>query len=83
VRSPIRGNHQFLWSPEITEVLIDKLRNPPDDRFRLVLVLPRKPSNGVDTTRGQWGRVLDADDGHRRLIAAAIRTYDVTWATPV
>ncbi|MET0135647.1 MAG: phospholipase, partial [Kibdelosporangium sp.] len=44
--------NQFLWSPEITEVLIDKLRRPPDDRFRMVLLLPRKPSNGADTTRG-------------------------------
>ncbi|GLZ31118.1 phospholipase [Lentzea sp. NBRC 105346] len=62
--------NQFLWSPEITEILIDKLRYPPDDRFRVVLVLPRKPSNGADTTRGQLGRLIDADDGGRRLVAA-------------
>ena len=50
-------------------MLLDKLRNPPDDRFRVVLLLPRKPSNGADTTRGQLGRLLDADDGNRRLLA--------------
>ncbi|WP_158846524.1 phospholipase D-like domain-containing protein [Saccharothrix deserti] len=68
--------NQFLWSPEVIEVLIDKLRNPPDPRFRVVLVLPRKPSNGADTTRGQLGRLLDADDGNHRLIAATLSSHD-------
>src|SRR6185369_8416318 len=27
--------NQFLWSPEIVELLADKLRNPPTDGFRL------------------------------------------------
>src|SRR5262249_11714570 len=30
--------NQFLWSPEIVAVLLDKLRRPPDDRFRLVVL---------------------------------------------
>jgi phosphatidylserine/phosphatidylglycerophosphate/cardiolipin synthase-like enzyme len=73
--------NQFLWSPEIAEVLIDKLCDPPDDRFRVVLLLPRKPSNGADTTRGQLGRLLDADDGNRRLLATTLSTHDGdTWA---
>lgn len=75
--------NQFLWSPEITDVLIDKLRHPPDDRFRVVLLLPRKPSNGSDTTRGQLGRLLEADDGHRRLLAATISTHDGGSSAPV
>jgi phosphatidylserine/phosphatidylglycerophosphate/cardiolipin synthase-like enzyme len=75
--------NQFLWSPEIAEVLIDKLRNPPDDRFRVVLLLPRKPSNGSDTTRGQLGRLLDADDGARRLLATTISTHDGEQSAPV
>ena len=45
--------NQFLWSPEIVEVLEDKLRNHPDERFRLLLLLPAKPNNGADDTRGQ------------------------------
>jgi phosphatidylserine/phosphatidylglycerophosphate/cardiolipin synthase-like enzyme len=75
--------NQFLWSPEITEVLLDKLRDPPDDRFRVVLLLPRKPSNGADTTRGQLGRLLDADDGNRRLLATTISTHDGDDSAPV
>lgn len=75
--------NQFLWSPEIAETLIDKLRDPPDDRFRVVLLLPRKPSNGADTTRGQLGRLLDADDGNRRLLAVTISTHDDHDSAPV
>jgi phosphatidylserine/phosphatidylglycerophosphate/cardiolipin synthase-like enzyme len=75
--------NQFLWSPEIAEVLIDKLRNPPDDRFRMVLLLPRKPSNGADTTRGQLGRLIDADDGDNRLLAATLSTHDGHESAPV
>jgi phosphatidylserine/phosphatidylglycerophosphate/cardiolipin synthase-like enzyme len=75
--------NQFLWSPEIAEVLLDKLRNPPDDRFRVVLLLPRKPSNGSDTTRGQLGRLLDADDGNRRLLATTISAHDGDASSPV
>jgi len=75
--------NQFLWSPEIAEVLIDKLSNPPDDRFRVLLLLPRKPSNGSDTTRGQLGRLLDADDGNRRLLATTISTHDGGESAPV
>ncbi|MFD1150816.1 phospholipase D-like domain-containing protein [Saccharothrix hoggarensis] len=68
--------NQFLWSPEVTEILLDKLRNPPHPDFRVVLVLPRKPSNGADTTRGQLGRLLDADDGNHRLVAATLSSHD-------
>jgi len=75
--------NQFMWSPEIAEVLIDKLRDPPDDRFRMVLLLPRKPSNGADTTRGQLGRLIDADDGHNRLLAATLSTHDGQESAPV
>ncbi|QFZ17054.1 phospholipase D-like domain-containing protein [Saccharothrix syringae] len=75
--------NQFLWSPEVTEILIDKLRNPPDPRFRVVLVLPRKPSNGADTTRGQLGRLIDADDGGRRLVAATLTSHDGATSSSV
>ncbi|GGP44312.1 phospholipase D-like domain-containing protein [Saccharothrix coeruleofusca] len=77
-RRLIYVENQFLWSPEVTEILIEKLRTPPDDRFRVVLVLPRKPSNGADTTRGQLGRLLDADDGGRRLVAATLISHERT-----
>ena len=49
----------------------------------MVLLLPRKPSNGADTTRGQLGRLLDADDGTGRLLAATISAHDGETAAPV
>ena len=65
--------NQFLWAPEIVEILSDKLRNPPTPDFRLVIVLPAKPNNGADDTRGQLGVLSAADPGNRRIIAATIR----------
>ncbi len=65
---------QFLWSPDIVGVLADKLRRPPTPAFRLVVVLPAKPNNGKDTTRGQLGMLAqaDADGGGGRFLAATI-----------
>ncbi|HET7571146.1 MAG TPA: phospholipase D family protein [Gaiellaceae bacterium] len=67
---------QFLWSPEITEILADKLRNPPRDDFRVVLLLPAHPNNGADDTRGQLGVLVEADresgDGVGRLSACTL-----------
>ncbi len=71
---------QFLWSPQVVEVLAAKLREPPDERFRVVVVLPAKPNNGADTTRGQLGVLAAADDGGERFLATTVsaRTEDVT-----
>jgi phosphatidylserine/phosphatidylglycerophosphate/cardiolipin synthase-like enzyme len=52
---------QFLWSPEVTFVLADKLRHPPCDEFRVVALLPSRPNNGADDSRGQVGMLIDAD----------------------
>ena len=72
--------NQFLWSPEIVRVLVDKLRNPPRDDFRLVVVLPARPNDGADDTRGQLGVLVEADDGNDRFLAATLhtRTGDLT-----
>ena len=43
--------NQFLWSPEIAAVLVDKLTHPPRDDFRMLFVLPAKPELGRTTTR--------------------------------
>jgi phosphatidylserine/phosphatidylglycerophosphate/cardiolipin synthase-like enzyme len=51
---------QFLWSPELVSVLAAKLREPPRDDFRVVVVLPAHPNNGTDDTRGQLGVLVDA-----------------------
>jgi phosphatidylserine/phosphatidylglycerophosphate/cardiolipin synthase-like enzyme len=66
--------NQFLWAPEIVDVLAAKLRDPPGESFRLVIVLPRRANNGQDDTRGQLGRLIAADDGRDRLLAATLRS---------
>jgi len=68
-RQLIYLENQFLWSAEIVEILSEKLRNPPDDRFRLLLMLPAKPNSGADDTAGQLGLLADADDGAGRMLA--------------
>jgi phosphatidylserine/phosphatidylglycerophosphate/cardiolipin synthase-like enzyme len=64
--------NQFLWSPEIVSVLAEKLRRPPDDRFRLLVLLPVKPDSGNDDTRGQLGVLAAADDGAGRFLACTL-----------
>jgi phosphatidylserine/phosphatidylglycerophosphate/cardiolipin synthase-like enzyme len=64
--------NQFLWSPEIVSILEDKLRHPPHDRFRLLLVLPAKPNSGADDTAGQLGVLADADGGAGRMLACTL-----------
>jgi phosphatidylserine/phosphatidylglycerophosphate/cardiolipin synthase-like enzyme len=66
--------NQFLWSPEIVDLLAAKLRSPPEDDFRIVILLPSKANNGQDDTRGQLAVLVGADDDHGRLLAATIRS---------
>jgi phosphatidylserine/phosphatidylglycerophosphate/cardiolipin synthase-like enzyme len=65
--------NQFLWSAEIVALLREKLLHPPSEEFRICLVLPRRPNNGNDDTRGQLG-VLEAADHDHRLIFGTIGT---------
>jgi phosphatidylserine/phosphatidylglycerophosphate/cardiolipin synthase-like enzyme len=62
---------QFLWSPELVAILAEKLRNPPSADFHVVLLLPARPNNGDDDTRGQLGVLVDADR-HERLLACTL-----------
>jgi phosphatidylserine/phosphatidylglycerophosphate/cardiolipin synthase-like enzyme len=73
-RSFIYLENQFLWSAEIVALLADKLRHPPRDQFRIVLVLPSKANNGEDDTKGQLGVLVDADGGNDRLLATTVRS---------
>jgi phosphatidylserine/phosphatidylglycerophosphate/cardiolipin synthase-like enzyme len=67
--------NQFLWSPEIVEILTDKLRRPPTPDFRLVVLLPARANNGQDDTRGQLAVLADADDhGNPHFLATTIRS---------
>jgi phosphatidylserine/phosphatidylglycerophosphate/cardiolipin synthase-like enzyme len=71
-RSLIYLENQFLWAPQIVEILLEKLRHPPSDRFRLLILLPAKPNNGADDTRGQLGLLAEADHGAGRFLAATL-----------
>ena len=78
--------NQFLWSPEVVDILADKLAHPPTEDFRLLLLLPARPTTGADTTRGQLGRLLEADSGSRgsgRLLATTISAHDQGSSAPV
>ena len=65
---------QFLWAPEVVSVLADKLREPPSDEFRVVVLLPAKANNGQEDTRGQIGVLIDADreGGGGRFLACTL-----------
>ena len=63
--------NQFLWSPEIVALLRHLLEHPPTEDFRLCIVLPQRPNNGNDDTRGQLA-VLQEADRHHRLLAGSI-----------
>ena len=82
-RSLIYLENQFLWSPEIAEVLRKKLRRPPSDEFRLVLLLPAKPNTGADDTRGMLSELIDADGGARRLLACTVYARHGALSDPV
>src|SRR6267142_258967 len=63
---------QFLWSPELVAILVDKLRRPPRDDFRIVAVQPSHPASGDDDSRGQVGVLVDADEGAGRFLACSL-----------
>ena len=75
--------NQFLWSPEVVDVLADKLEHPPRPEFRILLLLPARPSDGKESTRGQLGRLVQADDGARRLLATTISGHHAGTTAPV
>ena len=75
--------NQFLWSPEISSILADKLRNPPRDDFRLLVVLPAKPNSGGDDTRGVLGELIEADGDAGRLLACTLFARAGRVADPI
>jgi len=75
--------NQFLWSPEIARILVDKLRDPPTPDFRLLLVLPSKPNTGSDDTRGVLGELIEADDDRGRLLACTLYARSGNLSDPV
>lgn len=63
---------QFFWLPETVDLLSEKVRDPRSDRFRVVVLLPSKPKNGEDDTRGMLARLADADGGRGRFLSTTI-----------
>ena len=56
----------------IAELIAAKLEDPPSDDFRVLLLLPARPNNGADTTRGQLGRLIEADGDGDRLLRGVV-----------
>jgi phosphatidylserine/phosphatidylglycerophosphate/cardiolipin synthase-like enzyme len=75
--------NQFLWSPEIATVLIDRLRNHPNPDFRMLLLLPAKPNNGSDDTRGVLAELIEADAEAGRLLACTLYARSGPLADPI
>lgn len=75
--------NQFLWSSEIVKILAAKLSDPPNDDFRVVLLLPSKPATGRDDTLGQLAVLAEADDGNDRFVASTLYGLDGSRAKPV
>jgi phosphatidylserine/phosphatidylglycerophosphate/cardiolipin synthase-like enzyme len=74
---------QFLWSPELVEILVGKLRQPPRDEFRIVAVLPARADSGNDDSRGQVGVLAAADAGAGRFLACALYSRDGAVREPI
>jgi phosphatidylserine/phosphatidylglycerophosphate/cardiolipin synthase-like enzyme len=75
--------NQFLWSPEIAAVLADKLTNPPTPDFRLVVLLPARPNNGGDDTRGVLAELVEADAGRGGLVACTLHARTGALRDPI
>jgi phosphatidylserine/phosphatidylglycerophosphate/cardiolipin synthase-like enzyme len=74
---------QFLWSSQVVEILSAKLRDPPSDDFRVLVLLPAKPNNGADTTRGQLGALARADNGAGRFVASTVSARSGALSGPM
>jgi len=75
--------NQFLWSSEIVRILADKLARPPSDNFRLLVLLPSKPTTGKDDTLGQLALLAEADGDGGRFLACTLYGRDGNDSSPV
>jgi phosphatidylserine/phosphatidylglycerophosphate/cardiolipin synthase-like enzyme len=75
--------NQFLWSPEIATELAGLLRDHPNPDFRLVVLLPSRPTSGTDDTRGVLGDLIEADEDRGRFLACALFARHHEIADPI
>ena len=66
-------------------ILAGKLRRPPTGEFSLVVLLPARPNNGADDTRGQLAVLADADaqGDQPRFLATTLRARTGTTTDPL
>jgi len=69
--------------PEIVGLLSEKVRDPPSDRFRVILLLPSKPNNGEEDTRGMLAHLTDADSGRGRFLATTVDAMTGSTVDPL
>ena len=74
---------EFLWSSEVVALLADRLRRPPCEEFRVVLVLPLSPLAGFDRTRGQLAILDEADGAAGRLLACTVHAHGTAGSFPI
>ena len=75
--------NQFLWSPEIVSTLVDKLKNPPGNDFRVLVLLPARANDGADISRGQVAALIHAADETTRFLACTIYARSRNLRDPV
>jgi phosphatidylserine/phosphatidylglycerophosphate/cardiolipin synthase-like enzyme len=75
--------NQFLWSPEVVSILAEKLRNPPSDDFRVLVLLPARANDGADISRGQVAALIHAADETTRFLACTIYARSRNLRDPV
>jgi phosphatidylserine/phosphatidylglycerophosphate/cardiolipin synthase-like enzyme len=75
--------NQFLWSPEIAAALLAKLAEPPSQDFRLLLLLPAKPTSGEDDTRGVLAELIEQDEDAGLILACTLYARSGPAADPV
>ena len=71
-RKLIYLENQFLWASDIIDLLAEMIRKPPNPDFRVLCVLPARPTTGDDDTRGQLAQLVEADDGAGRFLATSL-----------
>jgi phosphatidylserine/phosphatidylglycerophosphate/cardiolipin synthase-like enzyme len=75
--------NQFLWSPEIAAAIQAKLADPPNTDFRLLLLLPSKPTSGADDTRGVLAELIEEDGDAGRVLACTLYARSGPLSDPV
>ena len=64
-------------------MLAEKLRNPPSDDFRVLVLLPARANDGADISRGQVAALIHAADETTRFLACTIYARSRNLRDPV